>query len=259
MVYLFIGGIIIAGFIFYSLLLHFVTKTFNISGVSFKKTLMICIYQCVATLLTTLLFSFILSFLKLEKTAVIFSAIIELFIFHKLFQKYYQTNFKKNLSIYIVFTITYAILSVIVVVVIRSYVFSPFYVKGAAMEPTLKDNDYLIINQISKKYNRGDIIVFRYPLDPQKYFIERIIGLPGEKIQIKDGLVHIFNNSTPDGYTLSEPYLEADLKTYSNDDTVVELAEDEYYVLGDNRGESKDSRSFGAVGLEFFTGKIWLK
>jgi signal peptidase I len=130
------------------------------------------------------------------------------------------------------------------------------------MEPNFYDHEYLIINEISYRFNepeRGDVIVFRYPRNPQEYFIKRVIGLPGEKIQIKDGDIHIYNIDNPQGVTLEEPYLSSGTKTYGLTKEAVSLGEDEFYVLGDNRNSSKDSRSFGPVNRSFVTGKVLLR
>ena len=130
------------------------------------------------------------------------------------------------------------------------------------MEPNFYDHEYLIIDEISYRFNdpvRGDIIVFRYPKDPQEYFIKRLIGLPGETVQVKDGDVIIYNDQNIQGMVLDEFYLPAELKTYSNTDDKILLGEEEYYMLGDNRNSSKDSRSFGPVNETFITGKVLLR
>lgn len=154
------------------------------------------------------------------------------------------------------------IVSLVIIVPIRYFVIQPFYVKGASMEPNFYDHEYLVVDEISYRFNapsRGDIVVFRYPRDPQEFFIKRIIGLPGEKIQIKEGKVFIYSNERPEGYELIEDYLDKNTKTYSLDSEVIELSSNEYFVLGDNRDSSKDSRSFGAVNRSFLIGKVALR
>lgn len=86
-----------------------------------------------------------------------------------------------------------------------------------------------------------------------------MIGLPGEEVQIVDGSVVIYNSQFPDGFTLEEPYLTNGIKTYGLTDAKIKLADNEYYVLGDNRNASKDSRSFGPVNQDFITGKVLLR
>ena len=131
------------------------------------------------------------------------------------------------------------------------------------MEPSFYDQEYLIIDELSyhlKTPQRGDIIVFRYPKNPQEFFIKRVIGLPGEKVQIKDGGVYIINKKNPDGIALDEPYLTSGVKTYGySDNEITSLGDNEYYVMGDNRGSSKDSRSFGPVNKSFIIGKVFFR
>ncbi|HNP74811.1 MAG TPA: signal peptidase I [bacterium] len=150
------------------------------------------------------------------------------------------------------------IISLAIILPIRYFLIQPFYVKGASMEPNFYDHEYLIIDEISYRFSdpgRGDIVVFKYPKDPSQYFIKRVVGLPGEKIEIKEGLVFI------DGQTLREDYLTDDILTqlplggYGE----VVLAEGEYFLLGDNRSQSLDSRTFGPVARDFIIGRTWLR
>jgi signal peptidase I len=154
------------------------------------------------------------------------------------------------------------VISLVVIIPIRYYLIQPFYVKGASMEPNFMDHEYLIIDEISYRFNdpkRGDIVVFRYPRDPQEYFIKRLIGLPGESVQIKDGDVFVYNKEYPDGVMLEEEYLPSTTKTQGFTEEKLELGPNEFYVLGDNRNSSKDSRSFGPVDRSFITGKVLLR
>jgi len=154
------------------------------------------------------------------------------------------------------------VISLVIIIPIRYFLIQPFYVKGASMEPNFYDHEYLIIDEITYRFNepqRGDIVVFRYPRNPQEYFIKRMIGLPGESVLIKDGAVTIFNKANPDGLSLDESYLPEGLKTYGSSEEKVELGADEYFVLGDNRNSSKDSRSFGPVNRSFITGRVLLR
>lgn len=155
-----------------------------------------------------------------------------------------------------------AAISLAIIIPVRYFLIQPFYVKGASMEPNFHDREYLIIDEISYRFKapqRGEIIVFRYPMDPQEYFIKRLIGLPGESVQVKDGEIHIYNQANPDGFILKEDYLPEDLSTYSASDAKISLGSDEYFVLGDNRNASKDSRIFGPLNKSFITGRVYFR
>lgn len=168
----------------------------------------------------------------------------------------------KNFFSYIFELVKVVLISLAIVIPVRYYLIQPFYVKGASMEPSFYDKEYLIIDELSYRFHepaRGDIVVFRYPRNPEEYFIKRVIGLPGEKVQIKDGAVYIYNEEHPDGIKLKEDYLPSDTMTYGLNENITELGSSEYYVLGDNRNASKDSRSFGAVERKLLTGRVLLR
>ena len=152
------------------------------------------------------------------------------------------------------------IIAFLIVVPIRAFLFQPFLVRGASMEPTLSSGTYLIIDEISYRFSepaRGDIVVFRFPQDPSQRFIKRVIGLPGEAIEIEDGKVIVYSKGEEhqDAFVLQEPYLFEGTPGNSK----VELSEGEYYVMGDNRSFSSDSRSWGAVPEENIIGKVFWK
>src|SRR5688572_17057591 len=126
------------------------------------------------------------------------------------------------------------VISLAIILPIRYFLIQPFYVKGASMEPTFDDHEYLIIDELSYRFRvpeRGEVVVFRYPLDPRQYFIKRIVGLPGEKIRVSDSKIVIENAEHPDGFALDESgYLAPD--TITHGDRTVQLAADEYFVMG---------------------------
>ncbi len=168
----------------------------------------------------------------------------------------------KNIVSFVFELFKIVLISFLIIAPIRYFIIQPFYVKGASMEPNFYDHEYLIIDEISYRFNdpkRGEIIVFRYPKNPQEYFIKRLIAFPGEKVQIKDGSVILYNNENPNGFTLDEDYLEPGVKTYSLSEDIIELSPGEYFVLGDNRNASKDSRSFGPVNESFIIGKVFFR
>lgn len=130
----------------------------------------------------------------------------------------------------------------------RFFIVQPFLVSGGSMSPYMSHGDYLLIDELTYRFRdpqRGEVNVFRYPNNPSTYFIKRVIGLPGERVQIREGEVRIFNNEYPDGYVLSETYLPVGTVTSGNVDLA--LQEGEYFFMGDNRPYSFDSRSWGVV------------
>jgi signal peptidase I len=152
------------------------------------------------------------------------------------------------------------VLAVSTIVIIRHFLFKPFYVKGASMEPNFFDHEYLVIDELSYRLRepaRGDVVVFRYPNDPKEFFLKRIIGLPGERIKIAEGTITIYNSAHPEGKELHESYLPTDLFTIGEETAVI--GENEYYVMGDNRSNSFDSRRFGAVNKSAIVGRAWFR
>lgn len=156
--------------------------------------------------------------------------------------------------------IKFTLLSLVVVVPIRVFIAQPFLVSGSSMVPTFHDGEYLIVDEVSyylNKPTRGDVIVFKYPYDRSKYFIKRIIGLPGETVEIDHGKVSIKNDENPDGFPLDESYIID--KNWGNRKTSMTLSSKEYFVMGDNRNASSDSREWGALAEDFITGHVKLR
>ena len=172
------------------------------------------------------------------------------------------------------------LLAFIIIVPIRVFLFQPFFVQGASMEPNFEDGNYLIINELGykrtsaefngkniftitpyKKLNRGEVAVFGYPKDPSKFFIKRIIGLPGEKVEIKKDQVIIYNSDNPEGKIIDgNSYLSKIVRTTTSiDDFVMNLKENEYFVMGDNRMYSSDSRVWGSVPESDIVGKVIIR
>lgn len=154
------------------------------------------------------------------------------------------------------------IISLAIVIPIRYFVFQPFFVKGASMEPNFDNGQYLIIDEISKRFKdieRGEVIVFRFPHDPSQYYIKRVIGLPGETVEIKDGYIYVYNKEHSKGFKIDEhSYLPAGYIITGGDSKII-LDEREYFVLGDNRGASSDSRRWGAVPEKYIIGRVFLR
>ncbi|KKP88999.1 signal peptidase I [Candidatus Nomurabacteria bacterium RIFOXYC2_FULL_36_19] len=154
--------------------------------------------------------------------------------------------------------VRFAILALVIVIPIRVFIAEPFVVSGSSMVPTFENGNYLIVDKISYRLEnpeRDDVIVFRYPNDPTKFFIKRIIGLPNETVDISGSTVIIINNENPKGFILNEPYV----KNISENTTHFELKNDEYFVMGDNRSGSSDSRLWGAVKRNLLIGRAFLQ
>lgn len=141
---------------------------------------------------------------------------------------------------------------------IRFFVAEPFLVYGSSMEPNFETGDYLIIDEVSYKVGkpvRGDVVVLVPPNEPNKHFIKRIIGLPEETVVVKGDKVTIVNKEHPNGFLLSEPYV----KFQSDKESTYTLTKDQYFVMGDNRAVSFDSRSWGPLPASNITGKAFLR
>ncbi len=154
--------------------------------------------------------------------------------------------------------VRFALIALLIVVPVRIFVIEPFVVSGSSMFPTFENGDYLIVDKLSYEIGdpkRDDVVIFKYPNDQTKYFIKRVIGLPNETVDIKGSAVTITSADHKSSFTLNEPYV----KNTSSNQTHFELKSDEYFVMGDNRSASSDSRYWGAVKRNLFTGRALLR
>lgn len=162
----------------------------------------------------------------------------------------------------VVKTVAFIILAA---VIIRAFLIQPFFVQGQSMETNFHDGNYLLVNQLSYDFGpprRGDVVVFKAPPEPSANYIKRIIGLPGETVELRNGHVVVYNAAHRDGVTLDEPYEPADAKTLpESGQTRWELGPNQYFVLGDNRlpDKSSDSRAWGPLNKDLLIGKAWLR
>lgn len=163
--------------------------------------------------------------------------------------------------------------AIIIIVPIRTFLLQPFSVQGNSMVPNFQDSDYLIVNEFGykitdiknlfkvdsfKEFKRQDVVVFKFPKNPSQFFIKRVIGLPGERIKIENSQVSIYNKENPDGFMLDErAYIPDNFRT--NGVVDITLKNDEYFVMGDNREFSNDSRSWGPVRKDKVIGKVWVR
>jgi len=192
-------------------------------------------------------------------------------------------SFFENFFLFLWEVFKVVLISLAIVLPIRLFLFQPFVVKGQSMEPTFHNGDYLIVDEITYKFRnpeRGEVVVFYYPyyqgyykkdvnlgswhlfsikIPHRQRFIKRIIGLPGETVEITDGKVFILES---DGtkIQLKENYiLSGKTKTYGGQELKVKLSKDEYFVMGDNRDFSFDSRVWGPVKKDFIIGRVVLR
>ncbi len=151
-------------------------------------------------------------------------------------------------------------ISLLIIVPVRYFIIQPFFVKGQSMEPNFSDNDYLVVDELSYRLRapeRGEVVVLRSEVLANQFLIKRIIGLPGETVEIQNGQVKIYNAQRPGGFVLREPYLASGEVTDGNEK--VTLAKDQYFVLGDNRRFSYDSRRWGVLARSDIVGKAWIR
>jgi len=170
----------------------------------------------------------------------------------------YEKGFLGKIALFFLELIKIAILAGITIFVIRALIFKPFYVKGQSMEPNFYEKDYLIIDEVTYRFRepeRGEIIVLKSPVSTD-FYLKRVVGLPGERVKVENGKVIIYNDANPKGIILNETYLSSISTSGSVSFT---LGDDQYFVLGDNRGASFDSRSFGAISRSAIIGRVWLR
>lgn len=150
------------------------------------------------------------------------------------------------------------VIAAAIIIPVRYFLVQPFIVKGASMEGSYFDGEYLVIDELTprfREYERGEVVVFRPPNSSGQHYIKRVIGLPGETVEVKDGKITIYNDEYPNGVQLQEEYID----DYTVGHQLVDLGLDEYYLLGDNRDHSLDSRKFGAVKEGAIVGRVWLR
>ena len=143
--------------------------------------------------------------------------------------------------------------AILIAIVLNLFIVQPTKVRGESMEPTLHTNEYLLVEKISYRLHeprRGDVVVFKYPRDEQENFIKRVIAVPGDTVEIDSGRVSI------NGQPIVEPYL-LQLPRESMPATLI--PEGKLFVLGDNRLNSNDSRTFGMVSMGEVVGRAWLR
>lgn len=177
-----------------------------------------------------------------------------------------MVNYLKSFLIFLWEIIKVAVVSLAIILPIRYYLVQPFYVKGASMEPNFLERDYLLIDEISYRFkepSRGEVIVFHPPVGNKEFaregsdfYIKRIIGLPGDIVEVSEGKVYLGVNGS--GLKiLEEDYLPSG--RYTDRAVTYTLGMGEYFVLGDNRQVSSDSRGFGPIKKHAIIGRVWVR
>lgn len=165
---------------------------------------------------------------------------------------------EKNRSKLFVENALYILVAVLLAMVVQRFVIRPFVVNGESMDPTFKTGDYLLIDEVTYRFHepeRGDVVIFRAPPEPDKFFVKRIVGLPGDTVSIGGSVVTITNKEHPKGLILSESFItHPGLNSLS-----VTVPEGEYFVMGDNRAGSYDSRSWGTLPKSEIRGRALLR
>ena len=144
------------------------------------------------------------------------------------------------------------VFTLLIYVLVRTFLFENYRVVGRSMEPSLQNDQYLVIDKLGYRLHepqRGDIVVFRDPRSDGRKLIKRVMGLPGETIEIRNGQVFV------NGQLLDEPYIDSQGR-YTQQPT--QVPEDQYFVLGDNRNNSSDSHNWGTLPSENVVGKAWI-
>jgi len=165
----------------------------------------------------------------------------------------------KNTISFIWEVVKIVLVALVIVVPIRYFLFQPFLVDGESMEPNFEEGDYLIVDELSyrmREPKRGEVIVFKAPSSPSTRYIKRIIGLPGETVEIKDGIVMVIKDNQAEIIDEST-YLPKDLKTVGN--TMISIPDNEFFVLGDNRSVSSDSRTWGLLPRKNIIGRVYVR
>lgn len=165
---------------------------------------------------------------------------------------------KKSFVQEVIELLRFAFWVLIIILPIRFFVAQPFLVSGASMDDTFHNGQYLIVDRLSYNFDtpqRGDVVIFRYPNNPSQHFIKRIIALPGETIEIKNNQTYIYDPEAGELKLLKEPYITP----METEDIRTTLKDGEYFVMGDNRNHSSDSRDWGVLPENLITGRAFVR
>lgn len=167
----------------------------------------------------------------------------------------HETTVLGKIALFFLELIKIVVLAGVTIVLVRYFLFKPFYVKGESMSPTFYENEYLIIDELSYRFRdpkRGEVVVFKSPTSPDDFYLKRVIGLPGERVRVENGKVTVCKVEC---VVLEEEYIDTD----TSGDIAFTLGADQYAVLGDNRNASYDSRRFGPIEKDAIEGRTLLR
>ncbi|MBI4599492.1 signal peptidase I [Candidatus Uhrbacteria bacterium] len=238
---LYVMFVLALGVVIGALILLWLSKKWKLSHATFKTSLIINLIVFVGG---AVVFA-ALSLLKNELLSSLLLFVVSFFIYGIPIYVLYRAPFVRTLgltvSAMVIIGIANFLFSAAIILPVRLYVIQPFYVKGVTMEPTYREGDYLLVQKIQRSFRRGDVVVFFYPYPPQdekrRALIKRIIGLPGEMLETKEGVLYINNTKT------ETPSLSGALRDVER----INLKDDEYFVVGDNVRQSFDSQIFGPI------------
>lgn len=238
-----IAVLVVLVFLIEARVLLWIERLFKIENATYRNALKLLITSGIASVIVGAIF--ILTGLAPS----VFITLTSFLIFHYFLKKNSLTSWKKSLGIYFSFGAISILIHLLIILPLRLFVISPFWVVGESMSPTYHDSDYLLANKLNTDFSRGDVIIFYKEELETSFSIKRIVGLPTEKVDIHDGKVFI------NGQTLSEPYSSGE--TFGN--ISLTLSADQYFILGDNRNKSSDSRNFGPIHQSDIEGKVFYR
>jgi len=218
-------------------------KLFKAENLSYKKSLIIFIAVGVVDAVVDMIVNFILP--GAESIFIFIASFVVLAYF---LRKHYQMSWGKSAAIYFIHPIITLPAYMILVFVMYSFVGQVFVVVGSSMDPTYNNSDVVLVNMLDKKFDRGEVLIFNPPNDSD-YQISRVVGLPLEKISIREGQVWINDSLVSENY--SDETTPGDIS--------ITLEENQYFVMGDNRGSSFDSRNFGPISKSNILGSVFYK
>lgn len=172
-------------------------------------------------------------------------------------------NSTDNFFDFVVDLVKTTVYIVALALLLRYFVVQPYLVEGESMMPNFHNHEYLLAEKLSYEFGdprRGDVVVFKYPRNPSVSYIKRVVGLPGETVKIQSNQIIVINSQNPEGKVLEEDYIPSSIKTstYDSQGMEKELKDNEYFVLGDNREHSSDSREWGVLPKTNIQGRAWV-